>query len=45
MKTIGLSFDDLYFIIDPFDFSRVIRKIAMVYNTVAMPIQHIGEFD
>ena len=35
MKTIGFALNNLYLIIAPFNYSRVIRKTAVVYNTVA----------
>ncbi len=44
MKAICLAFNDLDFIIYPFQDSRMDWMIAMVQDAVTIAIQHFGEF-
>ena len=39
MESVGFTFNDLYFVIHPFEFSSMYGVIAVVENTVAITRQ------
>jgi len=43
MKTIGFTFNDLDFVIHPFQFAGVDGVITMVQNTIAVSLKHFGK--
>jgi len=43
VESIGLSFNDFYFIIHPFKFSSVNGVIAVIEDTVAISFQHFDK--
>jgi hypothetical protein len=44
VKAIGLAFDDFDHFVDPVQFAGVDAVIAVVLDSVAMPLQHFGKF-
>jgi len=43
MKTIGSTFNDLDFVIHPFQFASMDRIFTMVQNAIAMAFEHFCE--
>jgi hypothetical protein len=43
MKTVGFALNDFDFIIHAFQLTGMERIITVVEDTVAVPIEHIGE--
>jgi len=43
VEAIGFSFNDLYFVIDPFQLSSVNGEIAVIQNAIAISLQHLGK--
>jgi len=43
MKAVGLSFDDFYFVVYPFNFTGMNLVITMIQDTVSMSFQHSYE--
>jgi hypothetical protein len=40
MKAVGLAFDDLDLVVNPFEFSGMDVEIAVVQYAIAIPFQH-----
>ena len=43
MESIGLAFNDLYFVINPFESAGANRVGAMIKNAIAISVQHPGK--
>ena len=40
MKAVGFTFNDFYFVINPFQFTGMDRVFTMVQNAIAMAFKH-----
>jgi hypothetical protein len=43
MVAVSLAFDNLDFVVDPFQFAGVDGVVTVVEDPVAVPLQHLGE--
>ena len=43
VKAVGLAFDDLDLVVDPFQFAGVDGVVTVVEDPVAVPLQHLGK--
>jgi len=40
MEPVGFPFNNLYFVIDPFQFTGMNRVVTMIDNTITISLQH-----
>ena len=43
MESISFTFNDLNFIINPFEFARMNGVLAVIQDAIAISIKHIGK--